>query len=250
MTTGNGNTTPDVAETLNVGAPETAVHLPLTVHEGHLIIEVGGRKALVDTGCPVTLGRGEALSIGGRHFELHDSFHGITVESVTEPVGYPFEILIGMDVLGEFVSTFSVKRAEVILRVAFEPEGDVLELGTWFGVPTMPITVNDLMHRVIFDTGAPTSYLSARLVQEFEFVGTRLDFFPLKGRFENDIHKVPVTIGSERKSFELAAMKGTLASMLEPSGMPGIIGTDLLRDADVTLSMASRTIVVGWHEAP
>ena len=226
-----------------------AVRLPLTVHEGHLITEVGGRKALVDTGCPVTLGNGEPLSIGGKDFALHDHFHGITVESVSEPVGYPFEILIGMDVLGKFVSTFSLKSGEVILREAFETKGDELELDTWLGVPTMPIAVDGVVHRVIFDTGAPTSYLSERFVEEFEFVGTREDFFPLKGNFENDIHEAPVTVGSKTKSFELAAMKGTLASMLEPSGMPGILGTDLLREADVTLSMANKTIVVNWHDA-
>ena len=37
------------------------VRLPLTVHDGHLIVSINGRKALIDTGCPVTLGVGTPL---------------------------------------------------------------------------------------------------------------------------------------------------------------------------------------------
>ena len=238
--------------TAGVGDATTrpGLRLPISVFEGHLIVDFDGRKALVDTGCPVTLGRGELLSIGGRDFELHDNFHGITVKSVAEPVGYPFEILVGMDVLGEFITSFSLRNAELILNESIESEGEVLDLDIWFGVPTIPIVVGGVLHRVIFDTGAPTSYLSAKYVEEFEFVGTRKDFFPLKGSFESKIYRVPVNVGKKTRFFELAAMKGALASMLEPSDMPGILGTELLSVADVTLSMATQSMVVSWHEEP
>ena len=136
----------------------------------------------------------------------------------------------------------------MIFSDAYEPKGDELGVNTWFGVPTMPVVVDGVTYRVIFDTGAPTSYLSAGLVSEFEYVDTRMDFFPLKGSFENDIYSVPIVIAGKAMSFEMAAMKGTLASMLEPSGMPGIIGTGLLSHADVTLSTASKTMAVNWHE--
>lgn len=225
-----------------------AIRLPLIVHEGHLVVEVEGRRALIDTGCPETLGRGVPLSIGGRSFELHESFHGITVESISEPVGCPFEIVIGMDVLSSYDVTFSFKRAEVVLWTVYEPEGDVVRLGSFFGAPTIPIEVNSEMHKVIFDTGAPVSYLSERFIREFELIENRTDFFPLWGTFETAVRRVPVTIGSTERMLPVGGMNGVLSEMLEPSGMPGILGTEIFKLADVTLSMARNAITLTWHE--
>jgi hypothetical protein len=230
----------------------TATHelrLPMSVFGGHLIVDVHGRKALVDTGCPVTLGTGAPLEVVGRSFTLHEDFFGITVKSIAESVGYPFDIVIGMDVIGGFDVSFSIARREIVIGTAKSMLGEALPVGNWFGAPTFPIRVNGTMHNVIFDTGAPISYLSERIVRGFEFVETRTDFFPLRGTFETDIYKVLVTIGATEKTLQFGAMNGVLAEMLEPSGMPGILGTEILRNTDVILAMAKEAITFIGRQA-
>ena len=48
---------------------------------------------------------------------------------------------------------------------------------------------------------------------------------------------------------EIGAMNGVLAEMLEPSGMPGILGTEILRYTDVTLAMARNAITLSGQAA-
>ena len=111
---------------------------------------------------------------------------------------------------------------------------------------TVPLEVDGETHNVIFNTGAPTSYVSERIVREFEFVETRSDFLPNRGTFGTDIRRVPVTIGATERMLEVGGMNGVLAEMLEPSGMPGILGTEILHLADVTLLMAGKTIALNF----
>ena len=220
------------------------VRLPLTVHNGHLIVSINGRTALVDTGCPVTLGVGEPLTIGDTTVPLHEDFCGITVESIAEPVGYPLDLVIGMDLLGRFTVTFSMASGEIVLADGCDEVGEALNVGSWFGVPTIPIRVGAREIDVIFDTGAPTSYLSASFLEEGEFVETRTDFYPLKGTFDVDVFRVPAKVGSLDTNLEFAAMNGVMADMLESNGMPGILGTEILRYRDVTLAMARDAITL------
>ena len=42
---------------------------PLTLHEGHLLIEVDGRRYLVDTGSPSSIGRAP-VRLAGREFAM------------------------------------------------------------------------------------------------------------------------------------------------------------------------------------
>lgn len=220
------------------------VRLSLTVHNGHLIVSINGRTALIDTGCPVTLGVGKAFEIADKSTPLHEDFFGITVDSIAEPVGYPLDLVIGMDVLRHFSVRLSIASAQIVLGDKCGEAGETLEVGSWFGAPTVPIVVKGKPVEVIFDTGAPTSYLSASLIKGYEFVEKRTDFYPLKGTFEVDVFKVPVKVGSLEKDLEIAAMEGVMAHMLESNGMPGILGSELLRYTDVTLTMAKDAITL------
>ena len=49
---------------------------------------------------------------------------------------------------------------------------------------------------------------------------------------------------SLEKDLEIAAMEGVMADMLEVNGMPGILGTEVLRYTDVTLTMAKDAITL------
>ena len=166
------------------------------------------------------------------------------MDSIADPVGYPLDLVIGMDLLRHFSVKFSVASREIVLGDKCGEAGEMLEVGSWFGVPTVPMVVDGLTLEAIFDTGAPTSYLPASLVRGHEFVERRTDFYPLKGTFVVDVFKVPVKVGSLEKHLEIAAMEGVMADMLESNGMPGILGTDVLRYTDITLTMAREAITL------
>ena len=218
--------------------------LPMVVHEGHLIAELGEHKALLDTGSPGSIGDIGSLEFRGKRFELAPDFMGVTAQALVEQVGYDFDLLVGMDLIGEFGVTFSSRDAAVTFEEVGESGGEGLPLASLLGVPVVSIEIGDENYKAIFDTGAPISYLPKDVIGSYPLVGTRTDFYPTKGTFEVAVRHVPIRIGDESFEMDIGEMDEGLASLVGMIGIRGIIGSSILEFADVTLSMAGKRMLV------
>ncbi len=78
------------------GRPEQ--RLALRIIHNHMLLEVEGKLALIDTGSPISMGRGNLLQLEGRRWTPSQSGEGV-LDVVSEHLNTPVEWLLGYDIL-------------------------------------------------------------------------------------------------------------------------------------------------------
>jgi hypothetical protein len=209
---------------------------PLTVHAGHLLMEVDGRRYLVDTGSPWSLGRAP-VRLAGREFAMQSSdLMGHTCEALAGMVGTPFAGLLGTDILGEFDLEVSLRDGTLTLSEGLLEMPDGLPVELVQGVPLLECEVAGKPVRMFFDTGAPLSYLGEETVQGCAALGEAEDFHPLLGRFRVPTFSVPVTAWAQSMTVRAGQMPMVLEMALSLGGADGILGTEVLEHGVLRLS--------------
>ena len=234
--------------------------LPLRGLADHIIADVDGRPFLVDTGSPLSFGfdtQGheirvlETLNPRFRAQPLPGKVVAAIRSAIHSHVCSDIVGVLGMDLLSQFDSHFSLPRGTLTLtRFRRVRGGDFsLPLEPFNGLPVVgPLVIAGRAVRAIWDSGAPTSYLTEpRLLDGYEYECDRNDFHPLSGSdtFRVRVHSVPV---------ELAAQGGLirLRMALLPEGIDSggqhILGSELLNYFELSLCLRDGVVHFTRHD--
>lgn len=178
---------------------------------GHIIAAIDGKEVLVDSGSPISFGKEPDP---GR-FLLDSLLHEIQQMPGGE-VLTKLDMLIGRDVLGGCDMT-----------IDWENKTFSLQPGSQQGIPCHHALVNGERVRAIFDTGAPTSYVSPRLAEGLPVVGQARDFYPVVGAFTVDLVEVTIHVGGTSVSFKAGVAPPLVQALM--LGADAIVGTDVFK---------------------
>ena len=197
---------------------------------GHVLIEGGNGRLLVDTGSPLSFHESGRLILGGQEFSVPISLMGTDAEYVSEHVHDRVSGLVGMDVIGRLGGV----RIDV-------PAGKLTFGGGTEGMTRIPshvglgyvfmnLTVNGRQVQVILDTGAPVSYVSPSLTEGLTPVDRVKDFNPVVpgGTFETPIFEFPASFAGHdfpMRAGHLPKLMGAAISLL---GVKGVVGMEIL----------------------
>jgi hypothetical protein len=192
----------------------------LNLVDGHVLTEIDGHSVLLDTGSPGSFGSVPEITLLGRRFEIEPSYMGLTVDVLRQHVSSPVDVLVGTDVLRDFV--FRIDPDGGFVEWSREPlrpaEGRVPVMLV-MGVPAIDVEVAGRSTRAFLDTGAPLSYIPSDVAAGLEEIGSASDFYPGFGSIETPTYRVELALGGP--TFE--ATVGVLPSLLEFTlGMTGI----------------------------
>ena len=202
---------------------------PLEVVSGHLIAVMGETRAFLDTGAPISIGRGR-LSVLGQDVNLRPALANVTPEYLSEKIGTRVDALLGTDVLARYYFDVDIDRATcTFTRSPSRVRGRRIPVTQFLKTPIVQATIAGRPVRLIVDTGAQLGYLTEALVQGCERLEPRRDFHPLLGEFTVDVYRVPMEVGGFGASLPFGVATPAIRQMLEVSGTDGIIGTDLLK---------------------
>ena len=209
---------------------------PVTEHEGHLLVEVEGRRYLVDTGSPWSIGD-QPVRLAGREFAMQSNdLMGNTCESLAAMVGTPFDGLLGTDVLAEFDLEISLRDGTLGFSGAQLDMAGGTPLESVTGVPLLECEVGGQPVKMFFDTGAPLSYLSEECVQGCTAMGQQEDFHPLFGRFEVSTYAVLLSAWGQEMTIRAGRMPPIMEAALGFGGADGILGTEVLKHGVLRMS--------------
>lgn len=209
---------------------------------GHIIIESGGRRALVDTGAPNCIGGGEWEFLGRPVTLCTDPF-GTTPETLSQWVGTHIDLLMGVDVLGDY--HMLIEPDSMQLTFSTEPlqvGGAQVKVEKLQGLPIAPIVIAGQPAHVFVDTGAKLSYLSPSIATQFERVGVESDFHPSVGAFEAPMYAASLSIGGEAFSFACGVLPRPLLETLALADVDGVVGTQLLASHDVCFGLPTANL--------
>jgi hypothetical protein len=209
----------------------------LRVHAGHLIAEVAGRRLLLDTGAPLSIGP-EPLEIAGRRVEPNRGFLGVTIDALQADVGTPIDALIGMDVLREYDLRIDAPAGRLEMTPDdLELDDRALPLSELGWIPMVKAMFSPRRQAsLLFDTGASLSYLRRELLRGCRAHGEAEDFYPGFGRFTTPVYRLLFVLGSRTYYADFGVLPQLLELALIAEGSDGILGSELLLERPAVLA--------------
>ncbi|MEO7647174.1 MAG: DUF6569 family protein [Gemmatimonadaceae bacterium] len=210
--------------------PETH---PLEIVRDHLLLRLDGGLALIDTGSPVSIGRGTSLTLQEREW-TPSTATGFALDAASEHLGIHVEWLLGHDVIRAhpLLLDWRAQRARVG-RVRYNRHSALIHPVEFaMGIPIIQASQQGAPIRAVLDTGAALSYAPAEAIAGRAATGSHRDFFPGVGEFETQTWSVPVQFGEREVVVSVGVLPMQLqllfSMLLGPEGW--IIGSDFFRD--------------------
>ena len=225
----------------------------LELIDGHLLIRVDGKRALIDTGSPVSLGFVSEFDFLGKSWPLQSSMAGVSFDEICGLLGFQVDVLIGMDLLVNYHMVIRSRLREITFSSTTPAvDGASTELDYCMSVPVVPVEINGQSRKAFFDTGAKLCYFDEDAVGAFSVERTVADFYPGFGAFETPVRNVPITVSGRIFVQETGTLPELLqASLLMTGGVEGIVGTPLLGHCDACLSFPeNRMTLIAPESAP
>jgi hypothetical protein len=217
---------------------------PLEFHDDHPIARIDGRRCLIDTGSPVSLGERPLWLLGAQR-SLQREVMGLTVAAVSEMVGTPLDALLGADALHAGPFLFDWNRATISFSTAPIPfEGVAVPTRRVMGIPIVTFRQGDEALAAFLDSGAKLSYMPAERTAGLPSDGDAEDFYPGFGRFTTGTVRATVELGGHAFEARFGVLPKMLVMTLGLAGVGWILGSDVFKQFRVLVDLAASRVTV------
>lgn len=205
-----------------------------------VIIDISGSAVILDTGSPISFGRG-TVSLLGRNFTLSPATIGVDIDQIQGLLGFPVKALLGNDVLGHFDICVRWKDREVDITDQRLSCGSIVSsLRSPFKLPLLDFELADRLVLGYLDTGASFHYADPELVRGRTAIGQKSDFHPNVGAFETPLYRLPMSVQGQRWEDDFGILPPTLQAQMQVVSLLfgsawNILGVPLLERFDLTL---------------
>lgn len=208
--------------------------IPMTLVGGHVLLDVAGVTALLDTGSQLSFGNVPSLRLLGRERPIAPDLLGrATIASLRDglrrhtpvPQAFDFDALIGLDVLAG--TTLELDWPRGMMRVRADAPGRRRN-GAPPMLPSGPLELNGRTVRAAFDTGAWRSYVLPALVDGVPRCGTFEDYNPIFGQIRPDLVRVRTRFVRKEQELDIGVAPAVLAQVIEAVGADMLVGNDVL----------------------
>jgi hypothetical protein len=223
---------------------------PLFAADNHLMAAPSPGPWLVDTGSSVSLSTEcPVLPILGVMHSVSSEYRGVTMEKVAELSGIHAIGLLGNDALSRHHVrfNFSTKAKTSFMAFSNEPIAPIddtkcVAFDLREGIPVLEALLADTESRtMVFDTGAQISYLADPTWLTGTPSTKRTDYLIGHGRFEVDVHRVRIRLGSVQAELDFAHHPA-VNTKLQALKADGIIGWEILKHGPALYSLANREL--------
>ena len=219
----------------------------------HILITVktdlGNKTCVFDTGSPFTLffDNIREYSIDGRTFKVSQTPMAAMLTQFKSKI----EEMIGVTIDG-FIGTDSIKNSCIIINFPnkeLEISSDKIQLGKGVsmsnihGLPIFEISINGIVLRAAFDSGAMYSFVASHLVEKLGLISlnqTNMDFNPMFGTFEISLFNGEIKIGDSDLGLQTIAIGTGYDQSLQMLGIDAFVGIDALKNSEVGISFTER----------
>ena len=202
----------------------------IMLRNGHILIEGGNGRLLVDTGSPLSFHESGRLILGGQEFAVPTSLMGTDADYVSNNVHERVGGLVGMDIIGRLGGVrLDIPAGRLTFGCGTEGMTRVPS-HTGMGYVFMDMTVNGHQVRVILDSGAPVSYVSPALTEGLTPVDRVTDFNPMVpgDTFETPIFEFPASFAGRDFTMRAGHLPKLMGAAISLLGVEGVVGMEIL----------------------
>ena len=196
----------------------------------HILID-DEQGLLIDTGSPTSFHSSGVIKLCGQSIKVPTTTMGVSNTYLQEKISTDIYGLIGTDIIASHPTLFNLQRGGDFIFMDDDTEYMTkLQTMSLMGLYVIFLWVDGNKVKMIFDTGAPISYIRSSLTEPHTTIRQEQDFSPLFGDFNADIIKLPTKIMEDfpTEEMELGQSK-EIDKALSLLGVDGIIGTELLK---------------------
>ncbi|WP_437590024.1 hypothetical protein [Sorangium sp. So ce1000] len=207
----------------------------LEILDRHLLIQLDGGLALVDTGSPFDIGRGGVTPLLDETW-APPTAHARVLDVAERHIGTRIDWLMGYPTLSRHHLLLDwTARAALLRRAPIEINGATrLPITLDRGVPRVEVLADEPVWAVL-DSGAALSFVP-RAATKGRPLRTERDFHPSIGAFETEVWTVPITIGGRAVTLEAGVLPPALERPLGALSGGWIVGSDFFRDRAIVLA--------------
>ena len=198
--------------------------------KNHIIID-DEQGLLIDTGSPVSFHSSGTIKLCGQNINVPTSIMEVSNAYLQENISTDIQGLIGTDIISRHTTLFNLQRGEDFIFMDDDADYSTrIQSFSLMGLYGIVMCVGDKIVKMIFDTGAPVSYIKSSLNEQHTIIRQTNDFSPSFGNFKADIFKIFTVIksGCPAEEMEFGCAK-EVDRVLSLMGVDGIIGTELLK---------------------
>jgi hypothetical protein len=220
---------------------------PMIVRKGHILLRGGrGRLALLDTGSPMSIGRGDEYRVAGQVFNPSTAMQSV-LDAAGSHIGRRVDWLFGHDFFAtnRVLIDWPARHVRILNGNETMPRGFAIPVELVMGVPAVTGRSSRGRVRAVIDSGASLSYVPAEVVQGLTPVGKRSDFYPGFGEFETDVWRVRVEIGGRTITISAGILPPMLQMMfgLVLAANGWIVGSDFFRNRRMVIDYPNNRII-------
>jgi hypothetical protein len=213
---------------------ENTETLSLEIQKGHMFVQVGGDKLLLDTGGPMSFCTSESILLAGQQFSVESSYMGLTPDALSQFIDVPTAGLLGSDILNAFDIIIDALKGKILAtKDELHFDGNPIPLDEFMGIPILSTRINDTEFRMFFDTGAQISYLQDEMLSSFPNADEMTDFYPGIGQFKTNTHNIDSIVGESAFTIRCGRLPDLLGMALMMAETQGILGNQILFDLRV-----------------
>jgi hypothetical protein len=197
----------------------------------HILID-DEQGLLIDTGSPASFHASGSISLCGEKIEVPSKLIGVTESYLQKVLSEEVHGLIGMDILSLHPILFNLHDGSDFVFLDDDAcYHNALESFSLAGIcQGLFIYWGDRKLKMVFDTGAPISYINSRYIENQHVIRTESDFSPLIGNsFTANMVSVPVSIEKGHVEDVEFGYSKQVDSILTQLNVDGIIGSSILR---------------------
>lgn len=219
----------------------------IDLYDSHLILIADGVKILVDTGCPVTIGKEKSFVFMGEENSCYTSFGGRDINSISQLMQYDVDVLLGMDIIAKYYvqTDYNLKQATFSDEpLPLEQMTSVPIIRGQMGEICINLEVKGEKVKLALDTGAKISYIDQSFTIGEKQIGTKDDFNPMINHFQTPIFAMDASIGKRRFPVNFGVLPPMLAMPLKMMGIYGAIGFDLFNAFIVVMDFKNNMLFI------
>ena len=219
----------------------------IDLYDGHLILIADGMKILVDTGCPVTIGKERTFMFMEKMYFCRTSFGGRDINSISQLMAYDIDVLLGMDIIAKYYIQTDYKHKQTTFSVEPLPIAHMSSIPIirgQMGEVCVNLTIKENNVKLALDTGARISYIANSYTEGDFQIGVKDDFNPMIGYFETPIFAMEASICDNSFTVNFGVLPPKLAMPLQMMGIYGAIGYDLFNAFTVVMDFNDNKLYI------
>ncbi len=215
------------------------------ISESHVISIINGKRVLISTGAPISIGDMPEIMILGQAHKLENKYLGLDIKQISEHLRTDINALLGMDALSKFIFYISHGIEAMICSdffINFKETMRELPINIISGQLMLDVKIGGVSMKMILDTGAKLSFLNSSLLAGQKRFGKKEAFYPGAGVFSTEVYNMPLELKGKVMDIPVGKLPDNMMTDLALRQCYGLLGAEVFKHFSIQFCLKKNTI--------